>query len=42
VKSVQLGTGAYSVGSPSYDFANGLAYVGTDSGKLYAVKVPLP
>jgi outer membrane protein assembly factor BamB len=42
VKSVQLGTGAYSVGSPSYDFSNGLAYVGTDSGKLYAVTVPLP
>lgn len=42
VKSVQLGTGAYGVGSPAYDFANALAYVGTDAGKLYAVQVPLP
>jgi fibronectin type 3 domain-containing protein len=42
VKSVVLGPGTYAVGSPSYDFANGLAYVGTDQGKLYAVQVPLP
>lgn len=42
VKSVVLGTGTYAVGSPSYDFGAGVAYVGTDQGKLYAVTVPLP
>jgi outer membrane protein assembly factor BamB/fibronectin type 3 domain-containing protein len=42
VKSVVLGTGTYAVGSPSYDFGNGVAYVGTDQGRLYAVTVPLP
>jgi outer membrane protein assembly factor BamB len=42
VKSVQLGTGAFGVGSPSYDYANGLVYVGTDAGKLFALQVPLP
>ncbi|HEV7240986.1 MAG TPA: S8 family serine peptidase [Thermoanaerobaculia bacterium] len=41
-KSVTLGSGANAVGSPSYDFMNNLVYVGTDAGKLYAVKVPLP
>jgi outer membrane protein assembly factor BamB len=42
VTSVLLGTGAFAVGSPSYDFGSGLIYVGTDSGKLFAVQVPLP
>jgi len=42
IKSVVLGTGTYAVGSPSYDYSNGIAYVGTDQGKLYAVTVPLP
>lgn len=42
VKSVVLGTGTYAVGSPSFDFANNLVYVGTDQAKLFAVKVPLP
>jgi len=42
VKSTVLGTGTYAVGSPSYDFATGVAYVGTDQGKLYAVTIPLP
>jgi fibronectin type 3 domain-containing protein len=42
VTSVLLGTGAFAVGSPSYDYGNGLIYVGTDSGKLFAVQVPLP
>jgi len=42
VKSTTLGTGTYAVGSPSYDFANSVAYVGTDQGKLFAVTIPLP
>ena len=42
VKSTVLGSGTYAVGSPSYDFANGIAYVGTDQGKLFAITIPLP
>ena len=44
--SVQLGDPAAVpqpvVGSPAYDVSKGLVYVGTDTGIVYAVKVPLP
>lgn len=42
VKSVLLGDGSGAVGSPSFEFGTSLAYVGTESGKVYAVQVPLP
>jgi outer membrane protein assembly factor BamB len=40
--SVQIGDGGAAVGSPAYDVRNDLAYVGTESGAVYAVSVPLP
>ena len=40
--AVVLGSGPAVVGAPSYDFASGLIYVGTDSGKIYAVRPPQP
>jgi outer membrane protein assembly factor BamB len=40
--SVVLGAGTAAVGSPSFDFNNSLAYVGTDAGAIYAVQIPLP
>jgi len=30
------------VGSPAYDYVNRMVYVGTDTGVMYAVSVPLP
>jgi len=38
--SVTLGDGSAKVGSPSFDVVNGLLYVGTDDGKVYAVAIP--
>ena len=38
--SVTLGDGTAKVGSPSFDVVNGLLYVGTDDGKVYAVSIP--
>src|SRR5205085_11290017 len=40
--SLALGGGTAVVGSPSYDFSNDMAYVGTDAGAIYAVTLPLP
>lgn len=40
VTSVQLGAGDAAVGSPSFDVVNQLAYVGSESGVLYAVVLP--
>jgi hypothetical protein len=42
IQSVVLGSGASVVGSPAYDSAHNLVYVGTDAGIIYAVQVPLP
>jgi outer membrane protein assembly factor BamB len=43
VTSVPLGGSAsVVVGSPGLDVGNGLVYVGTDAGIVYAVRVPLP
>jgi outer membrane protein assembly factor BamB len=42
VKSVPLGDGTASVGSPTLDVFNNLIYVGTEAGIVYAVEVPLP
>src|SRR5262249_46191199 len=41
-KSITLGGGTAVVGSPSFDFNNNMAYVGTDAGAIYAVAIPLP
>jgi len=40
--SVILGAGTAGVGSPSYDFANNMIYVGNEAGAVYAVSLPLP
>jgi len=43
--SVELAPGATPVpvvGSPAYDYVNRMVYVGTDTGVMYAVSVPLP
>ena len=40
--SVALASAPSQVGSPSMDFQNGLIYVGSDSGRIYAVAAPLP
>ena len=40
--AVVLGGGPAVVGVPSFDFASGLIYVGTDAGKIYAVRPPGP
>ncbi|MCP3963315.1 MAG: S8 family serine peptidase [bacterium] len=41
ITSVTLGDGAATVGSPALDVTSGVAYVGTDAGRLYALEVPL-
>jgi outer membrane protein assembly factor BamB len=41
-KSVLLGTGLAAVGDPTNDWLGALTVVGTDNGKIYAVKTPLP
>ncbi len=35
-----LGAGAAAVGSPARDTSTGVAYVGSDEGRMYAVQVP--
>ena len=40
VTSVQLGAGDAAVGSPGFDVVNQLAYVGSESGVMYAVALP--
>ena len=40
--SIVLGAGTAGVGSPSYDVANNLVYVGNEAGAIYAVSLPLP
>jgi hypothetical protein len=42
LKSVQLGDGLATVGSPSLDWPNDLIHVGTEAGVFYAVDIPLP
>jgi len=42
VKSLTLGTGDASVGSPSFDYSTNQVYAGTDAGRIYAVATPLP
>ncbi len=39
--SVVLGDGSAAAGSPGLDVVDGVAYLGTDAGRLYAVDVPL-
>jgi outer membrane protein assembly factor BamB len=41
VTSEQLGSGSATIGSPGYDWANNLAYVGAEDGAVYAVVLPL-
>ena len=41
-KTVLLGGTAAAIGSPTLDAANGLIYVGSEAGIIYAVAVPLP
>jgi len=41
IRSVVLGDGLAAVGSPSLDVINKLVYVGSDSGFIYAVAIPL-
>jgi outer membrane protein assembly factor BamB len=42
VTSVQLGDGGAAAGAPSWDDPNGVVYVGTTAGIVYAVVPPLP
>jgi outer membrane protein assembly factor BamB len=42
VRSAALAGPTTAVGSPAMDFQNGLVYVGSDAGRVYAVPVPLP
>jgi outer membrane protein assembly factor BamB len=39
--SVQLGDGLATVGSPTRDYLNNMAYVGSESGAVYGVELPL-
>ncbi|MEM7350943.1 MAG: S8 family serine peptidase [Acidobacteriota bacterium] len=39
--AITLGGGDAAIGSPALDVGDGIAYVGTDAGRLYAVEVPL-
>ncbi len=41
VASVVLGDGTAAVGSPARDYLSSLAYVGTESGAIYGVALPL-
>jgi hypothetical protein len=41
VSSVVLGDGGAAVGTPSFDVATGLIYVGTDAGVVYAIEDPI-
>jgi hypothetical protein len=38
---IQLGDGTASVGTPSYDVINDFVYVGTESGAIYGLELPL-
>ncbi|RLE25880.1 MAG: hypothetical protein DRJ65_06750, partial [Acidobacteria bacterium] len=40
--SVLLGDGSATIGSPGYDYFNSMAYVGSESGAVFAVTLPLP
>lgn len=40
--SIVLGDGTAVIGSPGYDYLNGMAYVGSESGAVFAVTLPLP
>lgn len=40
VTSVALAEGATGIGSPSFDVAQGLVYVGSEDGAVYAVRAP--
>jgi len=39
--SVQLGDGAATIGSPALDVLNDTAYVGSESGAVYGIQLPL-
>jgi hypothetical protein len=39
---VVLGDGLSGIGAPSFDVVNGLAYVGSEEGVIYAVAYPFP
>ena len=41
VTSVTLGAGSAALGSPAFDIVAGVAYVGSDEGRMYAVTVPI-
>ncbi|NOZ79559.1 MAG: PQQ-binding-like beta-propeller repeat protein [Acidobacteria bacterium] len=41
VTSVTLGDGSATIGSPAYDHVNSTLYVGSESGAVYGVQVPL-
>jgi hypothetical protein len=40
IKSVRLGDGLATVGSPTLDWSNSLIHVGTEAGVFYAVEIP--
>lgn len=40
--SIILGAGTAGVGSPSFDYASSMVYVGNEAGAIYGVSVPLP
>ena len=42
MSSVVLGDGTAVIGSPAYDYLNGMAYVGSESGATFGVTLPLP
>ena len=42
IKSVLLGGGGAVIGAPSLDLANSMVIVGSDSGIIYGISVPLP
>jgi hypothetical protein len=42
VKSIVLGDGLSVIGAPTLDVFYNLVYVGSDSGVIYAVQLPLP
>jgi len=41
VTSIQIGDGTATVGSPALDLSNGMTYLGTESGAVYGVELPL-
>ncbi|MEM7581767.1 MAG: S8 family serine peptidase [Acidobacteriota bacterium] len=42
ITAVTLGDGGAAIGSPALDVSDGILYAGSESGRVYAVTVPLP